>query len=89
MRRSPRTSQFDYKTMEPRLLLAGDVTVVETDNLYIRGDDSSNQIQIVATESGEVLVKGLNNTTINGSTDPFQVTAAMARMVVTHPLIWG
>ena len=75
MRRSPRKSQLDYATMEPRLLLAGDVAVVETDNLYIRGDDSSNQIRIVATESGEVLVEGLNNTTINGSTDPFQVTA--------------
>ena len=76
MRRTPRTSKLDYGTMEPRLLLAGDVTVVESDNLYIRGDDSSNQIQIVATESGEVLVRGLNNTTINGSADPFQVSAA-------------
>ena len=64
MKRTRQKFQLDYKHMEPRLLLAGDVTVVENGDLYIRGDDLSNQIQIVATDSGKVLVRGVNNTTV-------------------------
>ena len=64
---------FEYNSLEQRQLLAGDVTVVENGELFIRGDELSNQIQIVANESGEILISGLNGTTINGSTEAFEV----------------
>ena len=48
MKRTRQKSQLDYKHMEPRLLLAGDVTVVENGDLYIRGDELSNQIKLSA-----------------------------------------
>ena len=76
MKRDRRKRNSAYEVLEPRRLLAGDVTVVESGQLFIRGDDSSNQIQIVATEEGQVLVKGLNNTTINGGTDAFIVSGS-------------
>ena len=47
---------------------------MENGQLFIRGDESSNQIRIIANEAGEVLIQGLNSTTINGSTDAFVVT---------------
>jgi hypothetical protein len=73
MKRSRRLPSLNYGTLAPRKLLAGDVTVAALDNLFIRGDDESNQIQIVATDSGEVEIIGLHGTTINGSEDPFTV----------------
>ena len=76
MNRILRKQHFSYKALEPRQLLAGDVSVVENGQLFIRGDESSNQIQIVATEDGEVLIQGLNTTTINGSTDAFVVSGS-------------
>ena len=76
MNRQP-TKKLHYDMMEPRLLLAGDVTVVENGNLYIRGDAADNQIQVVARDDGSVLVRGLNDTTINGSSQPFRVAGVI------------
>lgn len=73
MKKSSRPLHTAYNILEPKQLLAGDVTVVENGQLFIRGDESSNQIQIVATDDGEIHVTGLNTTTINGSSEPFVV----------------
>ena len=67
-------SLLNYLSLEARQLLAGDVTVVESGQLYIRGDELSNQFAIVADESGQITVTGLNDTTINGSSRPFIVS---------------
>ena len=50
MIRKPKKSNLNYGFLEERNLLAGDVTVVEDGHLYIRGDEQSNQIQIVADD---------------------------------------
>ena len=63
-RRSHRRSNT-YQVLENRLLLAGDVTVVESGHLYIRGDQANNQFEVVA-ENGRLEVRGLEGTTING-----------------------
>jgi hypothetical protein len=68
-----RKSRFEYNVLEQRQLLAGDVSVYENGELFIRGDEHSNQIEIVADDSGEILITGLHGTTINGSTDAFEV----------------
>ena len=40
-------SRFHYNNLEPRKMLAGDVTVFEFGgDLFIRGDAQDNQIQI-------------------------------------------
>ena len=74
IRQKCKSSRLSYMNLESRKMLAGDVTVVEDGQLYIRGDELSNQIRIAADESGQVLITGLNSTTINGSSDPFVVT---------------
>ena len=68
-----RKSYLSYGNLENRNLLAGNVTVVEDGQLYIRGDELSNQFAIVADESGQITVTGLQDTTINGSSEPYQV----------------
>jgi len=70
-------SFLSYENLEERKLLAGDVSVVESGQLFIRGDELSNQIAIVADESGQVTVTGLRDTTINGSSEPFVVSGAI------------
>lgn len=77
MKRIRRVSNSSYRSLEQRRLLAGDVSVFAGDNLYIRGDDASNQINIIATESGEIEIQGLYGTTINGSADVFKVSNAI------------
>ena len=74
MNRLRKPAHLSYESLEERKLLAGDVSVVEDGNLYIRGDELSNQIAIIADESGQVTISGLNNTTINGSTESFRVS---------------
>ena len=56
---------INYQTLENRLLLAGDVTVVEDGHLFIRGDGADNQFEVVA-DNGQLEVRGLGGTTING-----------------------
>ena len=54
-----------YQSLEDRRLLAGDVTVFESDNLYIRGDRFDNQFEVVAN-GDQLEIRGLDGTTING-----------------------
>ena len=78
MKRSRRiTSPKFYQSLEPRQLLAGDVAVAIDGDLFVRGDDVANQIEIVATESGTVEVRGLHGTTINGSAETFEIPDAI------------
>ena len=56
---------INYQPLENRLLLAGDVTVVEDGHLFIRGDGADNQFEVVA-DNGQLEVRGLGGTTING-----------------------
>ena len=53
--------------LEERVLLSGNViaTLVGTD-LFLHGDELDNEIEIT-TESNEVVVKGINQTTVNGN----------------------
>lgn len=60
-----RTRQAHYQELEGRCLLAGDVAVVESTHLFIRGDGADNHFEIVADEN-RLVVNGLNGTTING-----------------------
>ena len=76
-RRRRNTSPKLYQSLEPRQLLAGDVAVAVNGDLFVRGDDVANQIEIVATESGTVEVRGLHGTTINGSTEAFEIPDAI------------
>ena len=64
---TPRKSRhaFNYRPLEDRCLLAGDVTVVENVHLYLRGDGLDNQIEVVV-EGDELVINGLDGTTING-----------------------
>ena len=54
----------DYQSLEPRRLLAGNVTVVENVHLFIRGDGADNQFEL-AVNDDELQIVGLNGTTIN------------------------
>ncbi|MEL7496135.1 MAG: fasciclin domain-containing protein [Planctomycetota bacterium] len=64
-----------YESLETRRLLAGDVTVFEFgDNLYLRGDQNDNQVQVFE-EGGEIRIAGLDGTTINGQSNPFVIPA--------------
>jgi len=69
--RKNRQRGFRYSSLEERRLLAGDVRVVENVNLYLRGDNLDNQIEIVV-EDDELRINGLDGTTINGK-DSFVV----------------
>ena len=69
-----KTPSLNYLSLESRQLLAGDVTVVEAGQLYIRGDELSNQFAIVADDSGQITVTGRQGTTVNGSLEPFIVS---------------
>lgn len=54
-------------------MLAGNVTVANIDNLFIRGDNADNQIEIIGNDDGTISVIGKNGTTINGQSDPLVV----------------
>jgi len=60
--------------LEARVLPAGNVTVRMTaDALLINGDSANNEISIIV-EDGNLVVTGLNDTTINGEEDDFIIT---------------
>ena len=64
-------------SLEPRRLLAGNVTVVWSDDgsfdglLTITGDNKANQFIVSAAE--DTVVTGLNGTKINGGTEPVTI----------------
>ncbi len=55
---------ISYLSLEERNLLAGDVTVFEDLHLFLRGDQSDNQVEVVV-DGDQLKVIGLNGTTIN------------------------
>ena len=58
---------FGVEQLEDKILLAGDVTVTVTgSNIDIVGQADSNTIQIFQNDVGELVVQGLEDTTING-----------------------
>lgn len=64
----------DYATLEPRKLLAGDVTAIVAGNtLVISGDNASNEVLVSVNDSGNIEVAGRNETTINGNNQVFEV----------------
>ncbi|MGI9517150.1 MAG: FKBP-type peptidyl-prolyl cis-trans isomerase [Pirellulaceae bacterium] len=64
---------LNFQQLEPRQMLAGDVTVVvDMGQLIITGDGEANQIEVTGTRRGSATVTGLNGTTINGSDSPFR-----------------
>ena len=70
-RRRRKSSSVKYQQFEQRKMLAGDIRVAHTDGtLFIRGDNADNQVEIVATQNGDVRVLGQNGTTINGRFTP-------------------
>ncbi len=65
-----------YQILEPRKLLAGDVTVtVDGSALRVVGDADANQIQIIGRADGSAVVTGLDGTTINGGSAEFSADA--------------
>ena len=70
------SSAPSYQTLEPRKLLAGDVSVaLNGSTLTVLGDDDANQIQIIGRKDGSAVVTGLDGTTINGGTTAFSAAA--------------
>ena len=68
-----RSNGMSYGRLEGKRLLAGNVTVANTDNLYIRGDSLDNQIEIIGNEDGSISIFGKNGTTINGDAGPMVI----------------
>ena len=73
IKRQSSTQTTNYGSLEPRRLLAGNVTVVNTDNLYIRGDSLDNQIEIIGNDDGSISIIGKNGTTVNGDAAPLSI----------------
>ena len=72
-----RNRNLGYRSLEARQMLAGDVFALEWgDHLYVRGDAGDNQIELVVNQNGQMEIVGLENTTINGSSDPFVVSGS-------------
>lgn len=72
------TTSPTYQILEPRKLLAGDVTVsVDGSALRVFGDGDANQIQIIGSPDGSAIVSGLDGTTINGGTAEFSADAGL------------
>lgn len=75
---------LEFQKLEPRMLLAGDVSVFIDANfaLKIIGDDADNQVQIIGGRFSSAQVIGLEGTTINGSASPFQSTIGLRDLLV-------
>jgi cyclophilin family peptidyl-prolyl cis-trans isomerase len=72
-RRGVRTGWTALQALEARVLPAGNVQVtISGDQLIIRGDGEDNEISIIE-DDGNLVVRGLNDTTINGEEDDFVV----------------
>jgi len=70
----PFRRELQFDSLEPRLLLAGDVTVaVDDGDLLITGDVAANAVLVRGTETpGQYVVSRADrSTTINGGTAPF------------------
>lgn len=65
----------DVQMLEKRTLLAGNaIASLNGPHLTVLGDTAANTVEITVI-GGDVVVRGLDDTTVNGSTDPFVVAA--------------
>lgn len=72
-RRRARLSHPRAQVLETRVLPAGNVTVrISGDSLIINGNAEDNEVSLIV-EDGNLVVRGLNDTTINGEEDDFIV----------------
>jgi len=72
-RRRRATLAGQVQLLEDRTLLAGDVAaLVANGNLSLQGDAADNVVEVTLAQEG-VIVRGLDGTTVNGSTNPFLV----------------
>lgn len=63
------------EALESRTLLAGNVTATINDgNLTLTGDDEANSVEVSVVD-GDIVVTGLDDTTVNDSTDAFVAVA--------------
>jgi hypothetical protein len=71
-RRGPRRRFHQVvQALESRTLLAGDVTaIVDDGNLTLTGDSEDNLVDVLVVD-GDIVVQGLDGTSVNGSSDPF------------------
>ena len=74
-RRHSDATTASIQLLEHRTLLAGNVLAsLNGGSLVLRGDSQANAVDVVV-ENGDVIVRGRDNTTINGSTDAFTVAS--------------
>lgn len=74
---------FNYSSLEDRRLLAGNVVVFENVHLYIRGDQADNQFELVV-EDDQLLINGLEGTTINGNESYIVSSASVTDSAVSR-----
>ena len=68
------TLSFSVEKLESRLLLSGNVLASFIgDDLVLSGDELDNEIEITSSE-GELIVRGLGDTSINGTETEFAVS---------------
>ncbi len=72
-----RGSSLAVECLEVRTLLAGNVLAVVSDggDLMLTGDAQSNSVDVVIV-NGDLVVRGRDNTTVNGANTPFVASAA-------------
>ncbi|MEM9943103.1 MAG: hypothetical protein AAF939_16180 [Planctomycetota bacterium] len=64
----------DYNKLENRNLLAGDVLAFQWgSDLFLRGDQENNSVEVFQQDNGDLAVVGLDGTTINGTTNAFVI----------------
>ena len=73
MRRSAATGT--PQLLKPRTLLAGNVTAtVLGGDLIVQGSDFDNAMTLMTNANGNIVLRGINDTSINGHTEFIPVT---------------
>ena len=66
----PGTVAVCSEPLEQRTLLAGNVTAALVNgDLIVQGDDADNVVDLLTNETGNIVLRGLHGTTINGGVD--------------------
>ena len=81
LRMSPLTAApMRSETLEQRTLLAGNLTAqLVGQTTFLSGDSADNSVEILV-DNGNVVLRGLDNTTINGATTELVITAGSPAM---------